>query len=126
MCEWAYRSKLSKACSCMSTLLFCKYSSITITMPWVGPPMQSSLGSLLPSAQKAHGPRMAVHWTSCAIRGARGRGIGHRWPPGSRGELGSAGCGPGGPTWPQGRWVRWPVTPTGTGAGSFEKKKRKR
>jgi hypothetical protein len=26
--------------------------------------------------------------------------------------------GPGGPTWPLGRWVRWPVTPTGTGAGS--------
>ena len=25
---------------------------------------------------------------------------------------------PGGPTWPLGRWVRWPVTPTGTGAGS--------
>jgi hypothetical protein len=23
-----------------------------------------------------------------------------------------------GPTWPLGRWVRWPVTPTGTGAGS--------
>jgi hypothetical protein len=29
-----------------------------------------------------------------------------------------AGCGPGGPTWPLGRWVRWPVTPTGTGAPS--------
>jgi hypothetical protein len=23
-----------------------------------------------------------------------------------------------GPTWPLGRWVRWPVIPTGTGAGS--------
>jgi hypothetical protein len=23
----------------------------------------------------------------------------------------------GGPTWPLGRWVWWPVTPTGTGAG---------
>ena len=56
--------------------------------------------------------------TSCAIRGARGRNIGHRSPPGSSEELGWAGCGPGGPTWPLGRWVRWPVTPTGTGAGS--------
>jgi hypothetical protein len=36
------------------------------------------------------------------------------WAPNS----GWAGCGPGGPTWPLGRWVRWPVTPTGTGAGS--------
>jgi hypothetical protein len=24
----------------------------------------------------------------------------------------------GGQTWPLGRWVRWPVIPTGTGAGS--------
>jgi hypothetical protein len=39
-------------------------------------------------------------------------------PPGSSDELGWAGCGPGGPTWPLGRWVRWPATPTGTGAGS--------
>jgi hypothetical protein len=54
--------------------------------------------------------------TSCAIRGARGRGFGHRSPPGPSGELGWAGCGPGGPIWPLGRWVRRPVTPTGTGA----------
>jgi hypothetical protein len=54
-------------------------------------------------------------------RGARGRGIGHRPPPGSWvqcEELGWAGHGPGGPTWPLGRWVRWPVTPTGTGTGA--------
>jgi hypothetical protein len=39
--------------------------------------------------------------------------------PGARGaELGPAGCGPGGPTWPLGRLVRWPVAPTGTGDGS--------
>jgi hypothetical protein len=56
--------------------------------------------------------------TSCAIRGARGGDIVHRSPPGSSGELGWAGCGPGGPTWPRGRLVRWTVTPTGTGAGS--------
>jgi hypothetical protein len=56
--------------------------------------------------------------TSCAIRGARGRIIGPRSPPGSSEELGWAGCGPGGPTWPLGRWVRWPVTPTGTGTGA--------
>jgi hypothetical protein len=56
--------------------------------------------------------------TSCAIRGTRGGDIGHRSPPGSSEELGWAGCGPGGPIWPLGRWVRWPVTPTGTGAGS--------
>jgi hypothetical protein len=56
--------------------------------------------------------------TSCAIRGARAGDIGHRSPPGSSEELSWAGCGPGGPTWPLGRWVRWPVTPTGTGAGS--------
>jgi hypothetical protein len=49
--------------------------------------------------------------TSCAIRGARGGNIGHRSPPGSRGERGGAGCAPGGPTWPLGRWVRWPVAP---------------
>jgi hypothetical protein len=58
---------------------------------------------------------------SCAITGARGGGIGRRSPPGSSEEswvLGWAGCGPGGPTWPLGRWARWPVTPTGTGAGS--------
>jgi hypothetical protein len=44
--------------------------------------------------------------TSCAIRGARGGGIGRRSrsPPGFREELGWAGCGPGGPTWPLGRW----------------------
>jgi hypothetical protein len=36
--------------------------------------------------------------TSCAIRGARGGNIGHRSPPGSRGELGWAGCAPGVPT----------------------------
>jgi hypothetical protein len=55
--------------------------------------------------------------TELHCRGARGRGIGHRSSPGFRGELGWAGCAPGGPTWPLGRWVRvrWPVTPTGTG-----------
>jgi hypothetical protein len=54
-------------------------------------------------------------------RGARGGGIGigHRSPPGSSEELGWAGCGPGGPTWPLGRLVRWLVTPTGTRAGSL-------
>jgi hypothetical protein len=62
--------------------------------------------------------------TSCAIRGARGGGIGRCSPPGSSEELGWAGCGPGGPTWPQlGRWVRWPVTRdpdrhAGAGSGS--------
>jgi hypothetical protein len=35
-------------------------------------------------------------------------------PCGSTGELGWYGCGPGGPTWPLGCWVRWPVAPTGT------------
>jgi hypothetical protein len=51
--------------------------------------------------QRGQGPRMYV----ATVR--------------SRGELGWDGCGPGaGPTWPLGRWVRWPVTPTGTGAGS--------
>jgi hypothetical protein len=48
--------------------------------------------------------------TSCVIRGARGGDIGHRSPPGSSEELGWAGCGPGGATWPLDRWVRWPVT----------------
>jgi hypothetical protein len=107
MCEWAYRSKLSKACSCMSTLLFCKYSSITITIPWVGPPMQSSLGSLLPSAQKAHrwaadggaldqlrdqrsqGPR---YWPPLAPWVQGGAGLGWVWSGGSNlapGPLGS-------------------------------------
>jgi hypothetical protein len=33
--------------------------------------------------------------TSCAIRGARGGDIGHRSPPGSKGKLRPAGCGPG-------------------------------
>jgi hypothetical protein len=61
---------------------------------------------------------VGVTETSCAIRGARGGGIGRRSPPGFSEELGWAGCGPGGATWPLGRWVRWPVTPTGTGAGS--------
>jgi hypothetical protein len=52
--------------------------------------------------------------------GPRGGDIGHRSPPGSSEELGWAwaGCGPGDQTWPLGRWVRWPETPTGTGAGS--------
>jgi hypothetical protein len=45
------------------------------------------------------------------------------WPPlgpllgPARGELGWAGCAPGGPNWPLCRWVRWPVSPTGTEAG---------
>jgi hypothetical protein len=68
--------------------------------------------------------------TSCAIR-QRGQGQGANYQllapvrvrplglgPVSSEELGWAGCGPGGPTWPLGRWVWWPVTPTGTGAGS--------
>jgi hypothetical protein len=55
--------------------------------------------------------------TSCAIRGARGGGIGHRSPPGSKEELGWAGCGPGGRgsnlapgPGPPGLF-RWPLTP---------------
>jgi hypothetical protein len=44
------------------------------------------------------------------------------WPPFApwvhSEELRWAGCGPGDPTWPLGRFVRWPLTPTGTGAGS--------
>jgi hypothetical protein len=56
---------------------------------------------------------------------ARSRGPGaemlpHRapslWVQGGAG-MGWVWCGPGCPTWPLGRWVRWPVTPTGTGAG---------
>jgi hypothetical protein len=64
-------------------------------------------------------------WTSCAIRGARGRGIGRRSAPpggppsGSRGELGPRLGVVQGPTWPLAPGllepVRWPVTPTGTG-----------
>jgi hypothetical protein len=63
-----------------------------------------SLGSLHISIRYAHlGSLFAAHMTSCAIRGARGGGIGRRSPPGFREELGWAGCGPGGPTWP------WPL-----------------
>jgi hypothetical protein len=70
--------------------------------------------------------------TSCAIRGVRGRGFGHRSPfapwvqrqGGSWDGLGVVrcwdglnavlvACGPGGQTWPLGRWVRCPVIPTG-------------
>jgi hypothetical protein len=36
-------------------------------------------------------------------RGPRGGDIGRRSPPGSSEEMGWAGCGPGGPTWPLGR-----------------------
>jgi hypothetical protein len=42
----------------------------------------------------------------------------HRAPPGSMGEGGLGWVWSGGPTWPLGRWVRWPVAMTaGTGAG---------
>jgi hypothetical protein len=55
--------------------------------------------------------------TSCAIKEARS---GNFTPPGTIWVQGGAGLGVvrGGPTWPLGRWVRWPVSPTGTGAGS--------
>jgi hypothetical protein len=63
--------------------------------------------------------------TSCAIRGPEAEILAtvcHRLGPGSRGELGWAGCAPKGPTWPLGRWVRWPGGDPGqhssTGAGS--------
>jgi hypothetical protein len=78
-----------------------------------------------PGARDSRGSGCALRpLTSCAIRGARGRGFGHRSPAGSWGGPGgswarlSVGCGPGGPTWPLDRLVRWPVTPNGTGAGS--------
>ena len=55
--------------------------------------------------------------SSCAIRGARGGGVGHRSPPGSRGDLGWAdGCGV---------WSPWSVVlgvcglPTPTPSGSM-------
>jgi hypothetical protein len=73
--------------------------------------------------------RVAGGWPKpqCAVRSAcdydqlrdqRGQGPGgavlatvRPLGPVSSEELGWAGCGPGGPTWPLGRWVRWPVAP---------------
>jgi hypothetical protein len=52
-------------------------------------------------------------WTSCAIRGARGRGVGHRSPPGSRSRGALA---PGGPA--GGCVVRGGGGGGGRGAGS--------
>jgi hypothetical protein len=73
---------------------------------------------------RAHWPRTAhrtPHRHTDQLRDQRGQ-MRRYWPlfaPWAHSEeLGWAGCGPGGPTWPLGRWVWWPVTPTGTGAGS--------
>jgi hypothetical protein len=43
----------------------------------------------------------------------------HPAPPGSSGQLGWTGGGPGGPTWSQGHLVRWRASPTGASASSF-------
>jgi hypothetical protein len=77
----------------------------------------------LSSGGVARGQQRAVR---AADQGARARAMGAAWvisqasctkywPPLL--GLGWAGCAPGGPTC-LGRWVRWPVTPTGTGVGS--------
>jgi hypothetical protein len=58
-------------------------------------------------------PACHLPLTRCAIRGIRGRGIGRRSPPGSMGELGWAGCGPGAAALPLGCSVWWRAAPSG-------------
>jgi hypothetical protein len=69
-------------------------------------------------AAGAPGPGAGAGATSCAIKEAGARNIGHCLPHRSTAELGPSHGGPGSPTWSLGHLVWWPVAPTGTRAGS--------